>query len=93
MKEVYVTFNKLGELDLELLKGSPELVTMIKNGVVISCDNETFEELEEHVEATATGIWYVKKSPYYQHKFYFLEVMDRENLLAKIAQIKLSNGK
>jgi len=93
MNEVYVTFNKLGELDLELLKGSPELVTMIKNAVVISCDNETFDELEQHVEDTATGIWYVKKSPYYQHKVYFLEVMDRENLIAKIAQIKLSNGK
>lgn len=92
MSNVHVTFNKLGELDVELLKGSPELVTMIKNGVVISCDNETFEELEQFVEDHATGIWYVKKSPYYQHKFYFLEVMDRENLLAKIAQIKLSNG-
>lgn len=93
MTEITVQFNKLSEVDLELLKGSTELVTMIKNAVVITCDNETLDEVETFVEQHATGIWFVKKSPYYQHKFYFLEPMDRENLMAKIAQIELSNGK
>ena len=93
MTEVTVQFNKLTELDMELLRGSPELITMIKNAVVITCDDDTFYQIEEFVEQHATGIWYVKKSVYYQHKFYFLEPMDRENLLAKIAQIELANAK
>ena len=92
MKDVTIQFNKLNELDVELLKGSAELVTMIKNSVVITCDDDTFYELQDFVDAHSEGIWFVKKSPYFQHKFYFLEIMDRENLLTKIAQVRLSNG-